>query len=138
MFMCRVVSCVVGKGCLLCPVCFLDKTLLAFVLLHFVFQGQLACYSKYLLTSYICIPIPYNEKDIFFFLSVSSRRSCRSSQSYSTSASLASVVGAQTWITVMFNGLPWKQTEIILSFLILYPSTAFGLLCFLCRLLCFF
>ena len=125
MFMCRVVSCVVGKGCLLCPVCFLDKTLLAFVLLHFVFQGQLACYSKYLLTSYICIPIPYNEKDIFFFLSVSSRRSCRSSQSCSTSASLASVVGAQTWITVMLNGLPSKQTEIILSFLTLHPRTAF-------------
>ena len=26
----------------------------------------------------------------------------------------ALVVGAQTWITVILNGLPWKQTEIIL------------------------
>ena len=25
----------------------------------------------------------------------------------------------------ILNGLPWKQTEIILSFLRLYPSTAF-------------
>ena len=33
--------------------------------------------------------------------------------------------GAQTWITVMLNGLPSKQTEIILSFLTLHPRTAF-------------
>ena len=37
---CRVVSCVVGRGCLLWPVSSLDKTLLAFALLHFVLQGQ--------------------------------------------------------------------------------------------------
>ena len=35
------------------------------------------------------------------------------------------LVGAQSWITVILNGLPWKQTEIILSFLRLHPSTAF-------------
>ena len=40
MSMCRVVSCVFGRGCLLWPVCSLDKTLLAFALLHFVLQGQ--------------------------------------------------------------------------------------------------
>ena len=28
-------------------------------------KAKLACYSKYLLTSYVCIPIPYDEKDIF-------------------------------------------------------------------------
>ena len=50
------------------------------------------------LTSYFCIPVPYNEKDIF--LGVSSKRSCRSSQNCSTSASSALLVGAQTWITV--------------------------------------
>ena len=44
----------------------LGKTLLAFALIHFVFQGQLACYSSYLLTFYFCIPVPYDEKDIFF------------------------------------------------------------------------
>ena len=41
MFMCRVVSCFVGRGCLLWPVCSLGKTLLAFDLLHFVLQGQI-------------------------------------------------------------------------------------------------
>ena len=40
MSMCRVFSCVVGRGCLLWPVPSLGKTLLAFVLLHFVLQGQ--------------------------------------------------------------------------------------------------
>ena len=51
------------------------------------------------------------------FFGVSSRRSCRSSQNWSPSISLASVVGPQTHITVMLNGLLWKRTEIILSFL---------------------
>ena len=41
MSMCRVFSCVVGRGCLLWPVPFLGKTLLAFALLHSVFQGQI-------------------------------------------------------------------------------------------------
>ena len=38
--MCRVFSCVIGRGCLLWPVCSLAKTLLAFALLHFVLQGK--------------------------------------------------------------------------------------------------
>ena len=33
--------CDVGKGCLLWQACSLDKTLLAFALLHFVLQGQI-------------------------------------------------------------------------------------------------
>ena len=41
MFMCTVFSCVVGRGCLLWPVCSLGKTLLAFALLHSVLQGQI-------------------------------------------------------------------------------------------------
>ena len=40
MCMCRVVSCVVGRGRLLWLVRSVRKTLLAFALLHFVFQGQ--------------------------------------------------------------------------------------------------
>ena len=40
MSMCRVFSRVVGRGCLLWPMCSLGKTLLAFVLVHFVLQGQ--------------------------------------------------------------------------------------------------
>ena len=45
---------------------------------------KFACYSRYFLTSYFCIPVPYNEKDILG--GVSSRMSCRSSQNCSTSA----------------------------------------------------
>jgi len=40
MSMCRVFSCVVGRGCLLWSVHSLGKTLLALALLHFVLQGQ--------------------------------------------------------------------------------------------------
>ena len=38
MSMCRVFSCVVGRGCLLWPVHFLGKTLLVFALLHSILQ----------------------------------------------------------------------------------------------------
>ena len=41
MSMCRVFSCVVGRGCLLWPLCSLDKTLLPFALLYFAPQGQI-------------------------------------------------------------------------------------------------
>ena len=59
MSMCRVFSCVVGRDSL-------GQTLLAFALLHSVFQGQFAYYSRCFLTSYFCIPVSCNEKDIFF------------------------------------------------------------------------
>ena len=42
--------------------CFLGKTLLVFSLLHFYSKTKLACYSRCFLTSYFCIPVPYNEK----------------------------------------------------------------------------
>ena len=41
MSMCRVFSCVVGRGCLLVPVHSLGKTLLAFALFHYVLQRQI-------------------------------------------------------------------------------------------------
>ena len=47
--------------------CVLLAKLLAFALLHFVLRAKLACYSRYLLTSYFCILVPYDGKDIFFF-----------------------------------------------------------------------
>ena len=80
-------------------------------------KAKLSCYSRYLLSSYFYIPVPYDEKDIFFVfffvvVVVSSRRSCRSSQDYSASASSALLVGAQTWIPMMLNGLPLKRTVI--------------------------
>ena len=42
MSMCRVFSCVIGRGCLLWPVCSLGKTLLAFSLLHSILHGQIS------------------------------------------------------------------------------------------------
>ena len=73
---CVVFSCVVGRGCLLWPVHFLGKTLLAFALLHFVLQDQTCLLLQVSLDLHFCIPVPFNEKDIF--LGVSSRRFCRS------------------------------------------------------------
>ena len=68
MSICRVISFVVGLGCLLWPVHSLGKTLLAFTLLHFYSKAKLACYSRCLLTSYFCIPVPYDEKASFLLL----------------------------------------------------------------------
>ena len=97
----RVVSWVVGKGVCYDQCILLTKfcqPLHCFILYS---KAKFAHYSRYLLTSYFCIPIPYNEEDIFF--GVNSRRSCRSSQNWSTLAFLASVVGAQSWITLMLK-----------------------------------
>ena len=70
MSMCRAFSCVVGIGCLLWPVHSLGKALLAFALLHSVFQGQICLLLQVFLAFYFCIPVPYNEKDIFFWVLV--------------------------------------------------------------------
>ena len=121
--MCRVFSCVVGRGCLLWPVHSLGKSLLAFALLHSIFQGQICLLLKVFLDFLLLHSNPLYEKDIS--LDVSSEWSCRSSQNRSTSASSALLVGAQTWITVILNGLLWKGTVIILLFMRLHPSTAF-------------
>ena len=86
-------------------------------------KATFVCYSRCYLTSYFCIPVPYNEKDIFWRCQF--QKFCRPLQNHSTSASSALLVGAQAWITVILNGVPWKSTEIILSFLRLHPSTAF-------------
>ena len=51
MSMCRVFSCVVGRGCLLWPVHFLGKTLVVFALLHSTSKAKFACYSRCFLTS---------------------------------------------------------------------------------------
>ena len=46
----------------------LAKLLLAFALLHFVLQIQLTCYSKHLLISYVCIPVPNMKGTSFLVL----------------------------------------------------------------------
>ena len=42
--------------------------MLAFALLHSDSKAKFACYLRCFFTSYFCIPVPYNEKDIFFRL----------------------------------------------------------------------
>ena len=78
MSLCRLISCVVWKGCLLWPVRSLSKTLLAFVMLHSIFQGH--------------IPLPITPGVSWLpsfafqspvmkrtsFLGIRSKRSCRS------------------------------------------------------------
>ena len=84
-------------------------------------KAKFASYARCFLTAYFCIPVPYKEKDIFFGCQF--QKVLQSSQNCSSSASSALLVGAQTWLTVILNGLPWKRTEVILSFLRLHPST---------------
>ena len=80
-------------------------------------KAKLACYFRYSRLPTFAFQSPMIKRTSF--CGVSSGRSCRSS------ASLALVVGTQTWITVVMNGLSWKQTKIILSAERLHPSTAF-------------
>ena len=81
MSMCRVISCVVGRGCLLWPMCSLGKSLLAFALLHFVLQCQtcllLQVSLDFLLLHSSCL---WWKGHLF---GVSSRKSCSSSQNHS-------------------------------------------------------
>ena len=48
---------------------FLGKTLLVFALLHSTFQGQIYLLLQVFLDFYFCIPVPYDEKDIFLGIS---------------------------------------------------------------------
>ena len=69
MSMCKVFSCVVGRGCLLRPVHSLGKTLLSFALLHSIFQGQICLFFQMFLDFLLLHSSPYNEKDIFWGVS---------------------------------------------------------------------
>ena len=124
MSMCRVISCVVGRGCLLWPVHSLHKTLLAFVLLHFVLQGQ-SCLVLQVSLEFLLLHFSplWLKGHLFFFFGVTSRR----------------LVGLHRYVQIHLLGisgwaslnsydtewLPWKRREIFLSFLRLHPSTAF-------------
>ena len=46
--------------------CVVLAKLLAFALLHFVLQGQICLLSQVSLDFLFCIPLPCDEKDIFF------------------------------------------------------------------------
>ena len=67
--MCRVFFCVVGRGCLLWPVCSLGKTLLVFAMLHFVLQGQICLLLQVFLDILLLHSIPLWWKwDLFWEL----------------------------------------------------------------------
>ena len=121
--LCRVFSLVLLK-----KLCYeqwiLLAKLLAFDLLHLA-KAKFACYFRHLLSSYFCIPVPYNENDIFW--GVSSRRSCRSSQKRSTSASLALLLGHRFglwWYYMVSLGNEQRS----FSLLRLHPSNVFWML----------
>ena len=68
MSMCRLFSCVVGRGCLLWPARPLGKTLLAFALLYSVLQGQI-CLLLQVFLDFLCwiIEKPKEfQKNIYF------------------------------------------------------------------------
>ena len=67
MSMCRVVSCVVGRRCLLWPVHPLGKTLLSFALLHFLLQGQTCLFLQVFLDFLFLHSSPLWWKGLFFF-----------------------------------------------------------------------
>ena len=63
---CRVFSCVVGRGCLLWPVHFLGKTLSLCPASFRIPRPNLPVTPGVSWLPTFCIPVPYNEKDIFF------------------------------------------------------------------------
>ena len=104
MSMCRVVSCVVGIGCLIWPVHSLGKTLLAFALLHYVLQGQTCLLFQVSLDFLLLHSSPLCWKGHLFFFGVSSRRSCKRRQWHPTPVLLPgnshgrrSLVGCSPW-----------------------------------------
>ena len=73
MSMCRVISWVVKKWFLLWPACSLDKTLLAFSLLHFVLQGQICLLFQISLDFLLLHSYPLWWKERFSFHVISQR-----------------------------------------------------------------
>ena len=61
-----VIVSVVEREWLLWPVHFHDRTLSTFAPLMLYSKAKLACYSRDLLTSLFCSPVPCDEKDIIF------------------------------------------------------------------------
>ena len=121
--MCRYFSCVVERGCLLWPVHSLGKTLLAFALLHSVLQGQICLLLQVSFDFLLVHTSPLWWKGHLFWVVVLQglkglHRTVQLLQHYWLGHRLGLL-----WYWM--NGLPWKSTEIFLSFSTLHPSTAF-------------
>ena len=135
--MCGVISEVIGKG-LLWPACSLDKTLLAFSLLHFLLQGQTSLLFQVFLDFLLLRSNPLWWKGHLFLVLIlqcavghlTSQLQLLCSQWFGHRLVYVMLYITCTYVVhrlvlVMLNGYPWKWTEIILLFLRLHPSTAF-------------
>ena len=126
MSMCRVISCVVGRGYLLWPMHSFGKTLLAFDLLHFVLQDQTCLLFQVSLDFLLLHSSPLWWKG-HLFLCLSSRRSyvCEFAQSCPTlcnsmdcslpGSSIHGIFQARVleWVAISFSrgsSLPRDQT----------------------------
>ena len=120
----RVLSCIVGKECLVLPACSLHKTLLAFAPLHLYSKAKLACFSRYLLTFTFALQSSVRKRTFFFFLFL-----VLVLEGLYRISQLQLVwhqwLGHRFVTAVMLYGLPWKWIEIILLFLRLHSSAAF-------------
>ena len=125
MSMCRVLSCSVGRGCLLWPVCSFGKTLLAFALLHSVLQGQI-CLLLQVSHDFLLLhssPLWWKGHLFFFFLMLLLEDLV---SLHKTDQLLSGIIDWGINLDYCdIERFPWKQTEIILSFFRPYPSTAF-------------
>ena len=98
--MCRFVSCVVDRGCLLWPMHSIGNSLLGFALLHFVLHGQTCLLLQVSLDFLLLHSSPLWWKGhlcvcvcVCVCVCARSKISCRSSQNCLTSASSALVAG---------------------------------------------
>ena len=94
MTLCRIISWGVGKAYFLWPVYSLDKTLLAFALLHFVLQGRTCLLFQVSLD--FCISVSYNKNDICVCVCV-----CVSS--------IEGLVGLQRIVRLQLHWLQWLR-----------------------------
>ena len=146
MSMCRVLSCVVGRGCLLWPVHSLDKNLLAFSLLHSVLQGQICLFLQVFLDFLLYIQSPVMKRTFFLVIVLEGLRGlhktsqsqllwqygwgivldyCRGFPGGSNCKEYAWNAGDLGSVPRSERSLGEGQTEFILLFLRLHWSTAF-------------
>ena len=120
MSMCRVFSCVVGRGCLLWPVCSLGKTILVFTLRHSVFQICLL-FQVFLDFLLLCSSPQWWKWHLFWVLVLEGLVGFIEPFNFS----FFSITGRG--IDLDYCDIEWfaLETEFILSLLRLHPSTAF-------------
>ena len=96
LFICRVISCVVGRGCFGMTSGFSCKTLLDFALLHFVLESQTFLLIQVSLDFLLLHSSPLWWKGHLggFYFFWCSGRCCKYSQNQSASVFSASVIGA--------------------------------------------